>query len=60
MKKITAATIKSFIRKNEANAFLRVKSKFDGMIAGIVEVRKMKKSFTEIKPLLIVVDKKEW
>ncbi len=35
MEKITAATIKSFIRKNEANAFLRVKSQFDGLTDGI-------------------------
>jgi len=31
MKKITLATIKSFIRKNKSNLFLNVKSSFDGM-----------------------------
>lgn len=30
-KKITAATVKSFIKKNRANLFINVKSDFDGM-----------------------------
>jgi len=33
-KKITLATIKSFIRKNEDKLFINVKSSFDGMIDG--------------------------
>lgn len=31
MKKATIATVKSFIRKNSDNAFINVKSSFDGM-----------------------------
>ena len=31
MKKITRATLRSFINKNRANLFLNVKSSFDGM-----------------------------
>jgi hypothetical protein len=31
-KKITLATIKSFIRKNEGNIFIYAKSTFDGMV----------------------------
>jgi hypothetical protein len=34
MTKITLATIKSFIRKNEGSLFINVKSYFDGMIDG--------------------------
>jgi len=34
MKKITLATIKSFIRKNEGKLFIRCNSYFDGMIDG--------------------------
>lgn len=34
MKKPTLATLKAFIRKNEANLFIRVKSQFDGMTDG--------------------------
>ena len=30
-KRITIATVKSFIRKNRANLMIRVKSRFDGM-----------------------------
>jgi hypothetical protein len=32
--KTTLSTIKSFIRKNEGNLFINVKSSFDGMIDG--------------------------
>ena len=35
MKKITLATVKSFIKKNEGCLFIRVKSKFDGMTDGL-------------------------
>lgn len=31
MSKITKATVKSFIKKNEGNLYIRVKSSFDGM-----------------------------
>lgn len=31
MKKITVATVKSFIRKNESQLFINEKSRFDGM-----------------------------
>ena len=34
-KKITLATVKSFIRKNEQNLYVKVSSSFDGMIDGI-------------------------
>ena len=34
MKKITLATIKSFIRKNEGKLFIRCRSYFDGMTDG--------------------------
>ena len=34
MKKITLATVKSFIRKNSNNLFINVKSSFDGMTDG--------------------------
>lgn len=33
-KKITLATVKSFIKKNEGNLYINVKSSFDGMIDG--------------------------
>lgn len=33
-KKITRATVKSFINKNSSNLFLNVKSSFDGMTDG--------------------------
>jgi len=35
MKKITLATIKSFIKKNEGKLFINVKSRFDGMTDGV-------------------------
>ena len=38
MKKITLAGLKSFIRKNKDNLYIKVKSDFDGMIDGIMEV----------------------
>ena len=38
MKKITLAGLKSFIRKNKDNLYIKVKSDFDGMVDGIVEV----------------------
>lgn len=34
MKKITLATLKSFIRRNEGKLFVNVKSSFDGMVDG--------------------------
>ena len=36
MKKITLARLKSFIRKNKENLYIKVKSDFDGMVDGIV------------------------
>lgn len=38
MSKITMATIKSFIRKNEGKVMIKVKSKFDGMVDGVQSV----------------------
>ena len=35
MKKITLATLKSFIKKNKENLFINVTSSFDGMTDGI-------------------------
>jgi hypothetical protein len=35
MKKITIATVKSFIKKNEQNLLINVKSRFDGMTDGV-------------------------
>jgi len=35
-KKITKATLKSFVKKNKENLFIKVKSTFDGMSDGIV------------------------
>ncbi|MEY5020578.1 MAG: hypothetical protein RJA91_113 [Pseudomonadota bacterium] len=35
MKKITKATIKSFIKKNSGKVYIQLESKFDGMIDGI-------------------------
>lgn len=34
MKKVTKATLKSFIKKNEGKLFIRSKSSFDGMVDG--------------------------
>lgn len=34
-KKVTLATIKSFIRKNKANLYIMYESHFDGMIDGV-------------------------
>lgn len=36
--KITRATLKSFIKKNEGNLFVKVKSSFDGMVDGMRDV----------------------
>lgn len=38
MAKVTMATIKSFIRKNGDNLFVKIKTSFDGMTDGIEEV----------------------
>tara|TARA_R110000772_G_scaffold253337_1_gene368970 strand:+ start:298 stop:600 length:303 start_codon:yes stop_codon:yes gene_type:complete len=37
MKKITKATIKSFIKNNLNNMYIRNNSKFDGMVDGVTE-----------------------
>jgi hypothetical protein len=37
MKKVTKSTLKSFIRKNEGKLFIRVKSRFDGMVDGAID-----------------------
>ena len=37
MKRVTLATIKSFIRKNEGKLYIKNKSSFDGMIDGCVQ-----------------------
>jgi hypothetical protein len=34
-KKITLATLKSFVKKNKENLFINVTSEFDGMVDGI-------------------------
>jgi hypothetical protein len=36
MSKITLATLKSFIKKNAENLYIREKSSFDGMVDGVV------------------------
>ena len=36
--KITRTTLKSFIKKNKDNLFVKVKSSFDGMIDGVRDV----------------------
>lgn len=38
MSKITKATFKSFLRKNQGNLFIRVGSRFDGMTDCVQEV----------------------
>lgn len=35
-RKITIASVKSFVKRNEGNLFIKVKSKFDGMVDGVV------------------------
>lgn len=37
-KKITKATVKSFIRKNRQDLLINVKSRFDGMVDGVMPV----------------------
>jgi hypothetical protein len=37
-KKITLATVKSFIKKNSDNLFINIRSKFDGMTDGIQQI----------------------
>ncbi len=46
-KKITKATLKSFIRRNKDNLFLRVNSKFDGMIDCVTNV---KDTYSKVNP----------
>jgi hypothetical protein len=36
-KKITLATVKSFMRKNAANLFVKTKSEFDGMVDCVMQ-----------------------
>jgi hypothetical protein len=36
MKKVTLATVKSFIKKNSNNLFIKTCSSFDGMVDGVV------------------------
>lgn len=38
MKKVTKATFKSFIKKNEGKLYIKTKSRFDGMTDGIERV----------------------
>lgn len=45
MKKITLATVKSFIRNNQDNLYIKVKSNFDGMQDMVCEV---KSNFTKV------------
>ena len=40
MTKITKATLKSFVRKNEGKIFVNVRSEFDGMVDGCVSSRR--------------------
>ena len=39
IKKITRATIKSFIKKNEGSLFIKVRSTFNGMTDGVEETK---------------------
>lgn len=39
MKRVTLATFKSFLRKNEGKLFIKVKSEYDGMTDGIEQVK---------------------
>jgi hypothetical protein len=39
MKKITKATLKSFVNKNRDNLYIRVDTKFDGMVDCVMETR---------------------
>ena len=52
-KRITIATIKSFIRKNNGSLFIDVKSKFDGMVDGCVS---QNDGFQEAKETASCVD----
>lgn len=45
MKKITKATFKSFIKKNEGNLFIQTKSYFDGSIDGTEFIKKEDRKF---------------
>lgn len=47
MSKITKATFKSFLRKNEGNVYILTKSHFDGMCDGVVSTGEK-----EFSPLL--------
>lgn len=37
MSKITLATFKKFVRENKENLLIRVKSRFDGMVDGVID-----------------------
>ena len=50
-KKITLATIKSFIRKNKDNLYLQQRTRFDGMVDCVLPVKDV--SISKINPLLI-------
>ena len=49
MTKVTMATIKSFIRRNEGKLYIRCKSTFDGMVDGVRPVDG-KPEFTPAQP----------
>lgn len=69
-KKITLATVKSFIKKNKENLFINVKSRFSGMTDGLenhnngfqkVEVAKEMDEFTlGIKGAWFVRESRDW
>ena len=50
-KKITLATIKSFIRKNKDNLYLQQRTRFDGMVDCVLPVKDV--SINKINPLVI-------
>jgi len=58
-KKITKATIKSFIKKNKDNVLVKVISEFDGMVDGIEkskndEYKKIVSSSSDINELFVL------
>ena len=58
-KKITKATIKSFIKKNKENLLIKLVSEFDGMTDGVVnnknaEYKKIVSSSSDINELFVL------
>ena len=44
MKKLTKTTLKSLIKKNAGNLFVRIRAEFDGMVDGVVYSKREFKS----------------